>query len=563
MSHRYSGLAVLILASASALPAQPVPLTPRDSALHVLNRLAYGPTPGLVARIARDGVMRWVDAQLAVDGPDDPGLKDVLAQFDLLRTSPEDLLRSYRQVQMERREVKRAAAADSMLSPQERLRRASPEARQLRGLGLELPELVVVRGVESDRQLAEIMADFWTNHFNVFVGKNLDRVYLPDYIEHTIRPRVFGRFEDLLIATAKSPAMMIYLDNAESVAPGARPPQMDRLARQRFPLFTRGFRGRPGRFPMPIGGAGSDSARRLAAQRRPTGLNENYARELMELHTLGVDGGYTQRDVTEVARVLTGWSVRPPPQGGGFAFNDWAHDRGEKTVLGQDFPAGYGEDEGVRLLKLLAEHPSTMHFVGGKLCARFVSDTPPDGCVDDAVMAWKRTGGDIREVLRAIFHSPDFWAAPNTGNKVKTPLEFVVSAVRAVGGVPDTTPRLANAVARLGQPLYQHVAPNGYAEHEEDWVNSGALLGRMNVAVALAANRLPGVTVNPDLDGVLPLAADHEALVQAVDRLILGGKMSAQTRKAILDQLADVADPVQARALAVGLALGGPEFQRQ
>jgi uncharacterized protein (DUF1800 family) len=450
-----------------------------------------------------------------------------------------------------------------MMSPQERLRRMSPEARQLRGLGLELPELVVVRGVESDRQLAEVMADFWSNHFNVFVGKNLDRVYLPDYIEHTIRPRVFGRFEDLLIATAKSPAMMIYLDNAESVAPGSRPPQMDRLARQSFPLFARGFRGRPGRFPMPIGPAGSDSARRLAAQRRATGLNENYARELMELHTLGVDGGYTQKDVTEVARVLTGWSVRPPPQGGGFVFNDWAHDRGEKTVLGQDFPAGHGEDEGMRLLKLLAEHPSTMHFVSGKLCARFVSDTPPDGCVDDAVMAWKRSGGDIREVLRAIFHSPDFWAAPNTGNKVKTPLEFVVSAVRAVGGVPDTTPRLANAVARLGQPLYQHVAPNGYPEHEEDWVNSGALLGRMNMAVALAANRLPGVTVNPDLDGVLPLAPDHEALVQAVDRLILGGRMSAQTRKAILDQLADVADPVQARALAVGLALGGPEFQRQ
>ncbi len=232
-------------------------------------------------------------------------------------------------------------------------------------------------------------------------------------------------------------------------------------------------------------------------------------------------------------------------------------------MLGETFPAGHGVDEGMRLLKMLAENPSTMHFVSGKLCARFVSDTPPDGCVDDAVMAWKRSGGDIREVLRAIFHSPDFWAAPNVANKVKTPLEFVVSAVRAVGGVPDTTPRLANAVARLGQPLYQHVAPNGYGEHQEDWVNSGALLNRMNLAVALAANRLPGVTVNPDLDGVLPLAPDHETLVQAVDRLILGGRMSAQTRKVILDQLAGVADPVQARALAVGLALGGPEFQRQ
>jgi uncharacterized protein (DUF1800 family) len=555
-------------ASARQTPTAPSALSPRDSAFHVLNRLAYGPTPGLVDRIAREGVMRWVDRQLAVDGPDDPNLKDVLAPFDLLRTSPEDLLRSYVLVQRERRADRRSAAADSMMSLEERRRRMPEEGRELRALGAQLPELVVVRGVGSDRQLAEVMADFWSNHFNVFVGKNLDRVYLPDYIEHTIRPRVFGSFEDLLIATAKSPAMMIYLDNAQSIAPGARPPEPERLARQRMQPIGRGIRGRPGRFPtpmfpMPPGGGGSDSARRLAQQRRPTGLNENYARELMELHTLGVDGGYTQKDVTEVARVLTGWSVRPPPLGGGFVFNDWAHDRGEKTVLGQAFPAGHGEDEGMRLLRTLAEHPSTMHFVSGKLCARFVSDTPPDGCVDDAVMAWKRSGGNLREVLRAIFHSPDFWAASNIGTKVKTPLEFVVSAVRAVGGASDTTLRLANAVARLGEPLYQHVAPNGYPEHQEDWVNSGALLNRMNLAIALAANRLPGVTVNLDLDGVLPLVDDHEALVQSVDRTILGGKMSVQTRKVILEQLAEVKDPVQARALAVGLALGGPEFQRQ
>jgi len=212
---------------------------------------------------------------------------------------------------------------------------------------------------------------------------------------------------------------------------------------------------------------------------------------------------------------------------------------------------------------MLAAHPSTMHYVSGKLCARFVNDTPPDGCVDDAVRAWKRSNGAIREVLRAIFHSPDFWAPANLAAKVKTPLEFVASAVRAVGGVPDSTPRLALAVGRLGQPLYQHVAPNGYGEQQEDWVNSGALLNRMNLAIALAANRLPGVTV--DLDAVLPasITQDHASLVEAVNRLILGGKMTAQTRKVILDQLADVADPMQARALAVGLAIGGPEFQRQ
>jgi uncharacterized protein (DUF1800 family) len=546
---------LLILIGAPSLSAQQA-MTPRDSALHVLNRLAYGPTPGLVDQLVHEGVLHWVDRQLAVDDINDPGLKGELARYDLLQTSTEDLLRSYIEVQRQRRLEKRDAGADSIMTPAERLRNAPPEARALRALAGQLPELVLFRATQSERQLGETMADFWINHFNIFVGKNLDRVYLPGYVEQTIRPRALGRFEDLLLATAKSPAMMIYLDNAQSVAAGSRPPEPPRLARLRGLFGNRGFPGRrlPGGFMPP------DSMRQLA-QRRPTGLNENYGRELMELHTLGVDGGYTQADVTEVARVLTGWSVAPPPRGGGFEFHDWAHDGGAKQVMGIAFPAGHGEDEGVRLLKVLASHPSTLHFVSGKLCARFVSDTPPDGCIDDAVRAWKRSDGNMAEVLRAIFHSPDFWAPGNSGNKVKTPLEFVASAVRAVGGVLDTTPRLAGAVARLGEPLYQHVAPNGYGEQQEDWVNSGALLARMNFAVALAANRLPGVTVN--LDAVLPLAADQPGLVDSVNQLILGGKMSAQTRKVILEQLAEIGDPAQARALAVGLALGGPEFQKQ
>jgi uncharacterized protein (DUF1800 family) len=328
--------------------------------------------------------------------------------------------------------------------------------------------------------------------------------------------------------------MLTYLDNAQSIAPGASPPLPPRLLRRR---------------PE-------------AAARRPTGLNENYARELLELHTLGVDGGYTQTDVTEVARVLTGWSTLPPQRGGaGFGFNAWAHDRGAKTVLGVSYPAGGGEEEGVQLISSLARHASTMHFVSGKLCARFVSDTPPDGCIDDAVRAWKRSGGELREVLRAILHSPDFWARANQGSKIKTPLEFVVSAVRAVGGAPDSTPRLAAMVGRLGQPLYQRQTPDGYGEREEDWVNSGALLNRMNLAVALAANRLPGVAVN--LDRILPAHADHDQLVESVNQVILGGKMTEQTRSVIKSELGELRDPAAARALAVGLAIGGPEFQRQ
>src|SRR5438477_53475 len=377
------------------------------------------------------------------------------------------------------------------------------------------------------------MVDFWTNHFNVYFAKGADRFLTPDYIEHTIRPHAMGRFEDLLIATAQSPAMLFYLDNWESVASGTSPPFPHAASRR--------------------GGRGVRTA--------PKGINENYARELLELHTLGVDGGYDQHDVIEVARIFTGWSIRRPQQGGDFEFHDWAHDAEDKQVLDIEFERGHGIDEGIRLLKLLANHPATMHHISRQLCQRFVNDDPPDGCVDDAVAAWQRTHGDIREVLRAIFHGPDFWAAANVRAKVKTPLEFVVSAARAVAADPDTTPRLAQMVARLGEPLYLHVAPDGYPEREDAWVNSGALLDRMNAAVALAAGRLPGAVVA--LDSVAPDTVDVQHLIAAIDDGILGGAMSENTKRVISSQLSDVTDPVQARALAIGLAIGGPEFQRQ
>ena len=293
----------------------------------------------------------------------------------------------------------------------------------------------------------------------------------------------------------------------------------------------------------------------------PKGINENYARELLELHTLGVDGGYDQHDVIEVARIFTGWSIRRPQQGGDFEFHDWAHDTGDKQVLGIEFERGHGMDEGIRLLKQLANHPATMHHLSRKLCQRFVSDDPPDGCVDDAVAAWQRTRGDIREVLRAICHGPDFWSTVNVRAKVKTPLEFVVSAARATAADPDTTPRLAQMVARLGEPLYLHVAPDGYPEKEDAWVNSGALLDRMNAAVVLAAGRLPGAVAT--LDSVAPVTADPQQLIADIDDAILGGTMSENTKRVIGGQLSDIKDPVQARALAVGLAIGGPEFQRR
>src|SRR2546425_472011 len=524
----------------SALRQLPA-LTPHDSALHALNRLAYGPRPGEVDAVAAEGVMNWTDHNPPPDQLDDRRVAGRPTTFRILRYDPGDLARLYAAASKERRERQQGGEEEQM-------------GRRLAG---EVEQLVVVRAALSRRQLYEVMVDFWANHFNVFFGKGADRVLAPSYIEETLRPRAFGKFADLLIATARSPAMLFYLDNWESVAPGSAPPAVTRPRLGARPWFGRG-RYVPGVSREP---AQADSQRQRVLERMPKGINENYARELLELHTLGVDGGYTQQDVIEVARIFTGWSIKRPQQGGGFEFHDWAHDDGEKTVLGVRFPAGHGTDEGVRLLKLLASLPATMHHVSRKLCQRLVNDDPPDGCVDDAVAAWKRSSGDMREVVRAIVHGPDFWAPQNIRAKVKTPLEFVVSAVRAVGGDPDTTPRLAQVVARLGQPLYRHVAPDGYPEREEAWVNSGALLDRMNVAVALAAGRLPGGTVALEAGG--PGTAGGERLIAAVNDGVLGGAMSDNTRRVIRDELAAAPDPVAARALAVGLTLGGPEFQRQ
>jgi len=537
-------LGTLPVSIAAQLPA----LTPQDSSFHALNRLAYGPRPGDVQRVAADGVMRWIDRQLSPEEIDDHRLAQRERQFQILDYDRRDLAARYTEAQRERRERKLAAdtAADKD--------GASPIAQPGKRVAGEFAELAVVRAALSERQLYEIMVDFWTNHFNVYFAKGADRFLTPDYIEHTIRPRAMGKFADLLLAVAKSPAMLFYLDNWESVAPGSVPPAA--LRGRARPIFGR----RPGLFGPMGDPARQDSMRRRALEGMPKGINENYARELLELHTLGVDGGYAQQDVIDVARIFTGWSIERPQQGGDFEFHDWAHDRGEKQVLGVRFQAGHGMDEGVRLLKLLAGLPATMHHVSWKLCQRFVSDDPPDGCVDEAVAAWRRSSGDVREVLRAIFHGPDFWATENVRAKVKTPLEFVVSTARAVSAEPDTSPRLAQVVARLGQPLYLHVAPDGYPEREAAWVNSGALLDRMNTAVALAAGKLPGVAVV--LDSIVAAEnADH--LIGAVNERILSGTMSENTKQVLRRELAGISDPNQARALAVGLAIGGPEFQRQ
>jgi uncharacterized protein (DUF1800 family) len=509
-------------------------LSARDSALHVLQRFAYGPRPGEVDQVARQGALAWFEAQLAFQERDDRVLMAREKSYRALALGSRDWAMNFvsmrEATQRRKQQMTMSEAADDSMAARSGDKRApadrTPEQAEFQRLLEQVHGITMVRAVRAEGQLREVMADFWFNHFNVYLDKGADRFMLPDYVEQVIRPHALGRFEDLLVATARSPAMLFYLDNVESVAAQeARP----------FPASN----------PNP----------------RRRGLNENYARELLELHTLGVDGGYTQKDVTEVARILTGWSMTAPREGADFAFHFRAHDYGEKTVLGVVFPAGRGEDEGMRLLDLLAHHPATIRHVCRQLCIRFVSDDPPDGCVDAAVAAWQKSDGDMRQVLRAIVRSPEFWDPAVVNAKIKTPLEFVASAARAIGADPDSTPRLANAVARLGQPLYRQPSPAGYPERQSEWVNSGALLARMNFAVALATGNHEGTDV--DLDCAVASVPDHEALVDSIDERILGGTMTANTRRVILEQIADLADPRRARAMAVGLALGSPEFQRQ
>jgi uncharacterized protein (DUF1800 family) len=395
----------------------------------------------------------------------------------------------------------------------------------------------MLRAVYSERQLQEVLTDFWFNHFNVDARKGQVRFMLTEYEREAIRPHVFGRFRDLLEATAKSPAMLFYLDNWMSASPAAAP---DQQLRPRAVPPRRMQRGRVLGPPTP--------APQANAQRMPRGLNENYGRELMELHTLGVDGGYTQKDVTEVARALTGWTIQNPRMGGGYVFNPRVHDRGQKLVLGQVIKAGGGEEDGERVLDILAAHPSTASFISTKLARRFVSDTPPAALVDRMATTFRQTDGDLREVMRTLLMSPEFLSSDAYRAKVKTPLEFVVSAVRAAGTeVQDALP-LVRGMQQLGMPLYMCQTPTGYKDTADAWVNTGALVNRMNFALQLAGNNLRGgAGRRSGLD-------DRRAEPRIVET-VLNNDVSATTR----DTIAKATTPEQRLALT----LGSPEFQRR
>ena len=575
--------------------------------LHVLNRLGFGARPGDVERVKAIGVDNYITQQLYPEKIDDSASEAKLQNLETLRMTTADLYEKYPQPnqllqQLQRRgglpadlaaardnrvkgganaapnanpktgesmsaemqgseaaksnQTAKAPANDANPMNNPEYRRAVMEyykennLRPAQFLTGELQMSRILRAVYSERQLQEVMVDFWTNHFNVYAAKGADRWLLTSYDRDTIRPHTLGKFYDLLLADAESPAMLFYLDNFQSVSPNAQLGPQQRPGAGRGPLAQL----------MRMGNNPQQQRPQQQQQRR--GINENYARELMELHTLGVDGGYTQKDVQEVARCFTGWTIFAPrgagaaaqavmngrladrlrTDAGKFFFNPRAHDDGEKTVLGHKIPAGGGAKDGLMVLDILVHHPSTAKFIATKLVRHFVSDDPPPALVDRVAQTFLKTDGDIREVLKAIFFSLEFNSADAYRAKIKRPFELAISAVRTLGADTNGGPQFHQWIARMGQPLYGFITPNGYSDVAENWVNTGALLERMNFALSLVSNRIPGTRVDLSRlvgDMSANQSINKEKLLDRFVTLIVGGELSAKTRETLLKQLSD------------------------
>jgi len=545
------GLIAFILMTGVTTESQ---LTERQRALHVLNRLAFGPRPGDDEKILKDGAGVWIEQQLHPESIPDRQVEARLQTLPTLAMSTAQIMQTYYQPVVEaRRERKAGEEVD-----QAAIGMAQQKSRELVG---DLVAERIIRASDSQRQLNEVMVDFWFNHFNVFAGKGIDRYFLTSYDRDTIRPHVWGRFEDLLMATAKSPAMLFYLDNARSVAaPENRPKMQQRPQMARRRGFFGGLFGR--RQPVPM-----NPQQRQNQNQNRGGLNENYAREIMELHTLGVDGGYTQKDVTELARVFTGWTI--DQRAGSFIFRPALHDVSAKTVLGVRFPPGGGIEEGEKMIHILAHHPATAHHIALQLCQRLVADDPPEALIDRVAKKFLGSNGDLRETVKAVIDSPEFWAPHLYRAKVKAPFEYVISAVRAVNATVDNPLPIARALQQIGEPLYGAQPPTGYSEKGDVWINTGALMNRLNFALALAANKLPGV--HSDVVSLIPAdaASDASRSVDALATAIIGGDLTDATRATIksriVERKAPLEDPwdnTQIPTIA-GLILGSPEFQRQ
>lgn len=590
-----------IVSADSTKETKPRKLTEEQRIIHVLNRLGFGARPGDVERVKAMGVENYINQQLNPNSIADAVAENKVKDLQVLSMSTAELYEKFPQPGQLIRQLQArgllpeelAQARDNRVKGGANATSGEPQPKKRDGEmmgegnpppppgngnpldnekyravlqqyyrenGLQQPQRIIgelqasriMRAVYSERQLNEVMVDFWTNHFNVFAGKGADRWLLPSYDRDTIRPNAIGKFSELLEATAKSPAMLFYLDNFQSVTPNPQrnPNAAPRRQRMLAEIVNQQRRreGNPTQEPA--------MRQRPPQQQQRRGINENYARELMELHTLGVDGGYTQKDVQEVARCFTGWTIFQPRGGaaavnglmggdaarrsaGTFFFNARAHDDGEKIVLGQKIPAGGGMKDGLMVLDILSRHPSTAKFIATKLVRHFVSDSPSPELVARVAATFTKSNGDIRESLKAIFFSPEFNSTEVYRSKVKRPFELVISAIRTVGAETNGGPGTHQWIARMGEPLYGFQTPNGYSDSAESWVNTGGLLERMNFGLALASNRVQGTRVNLSsiLGNVKRTEIDKAKVMDASLRTILGSDVSAATREALLKQM--------------------------
>ena len=498
-------------------------LTEDEAILHAMNRLAYGPRPGDVEYVRQIGLEKWIEQQLHPELIDDAELNQRLQRYPTLAMSSKRLLEEFprpdqgakqqgitkeqakEQYEQQLKLKQQQAESQIIVTGNDNLDKAQQQLAKLQGpnrIVAELSMAKVDRAVYSNRQLQAVMEDFWFNHFNVFANKGDDKWLLTAYERDTIRPHSMGKFQDLLLATAKSPAMLFFLDNYLSADPAAVA-RMDAQKNFRRARYQGGFAGgsmpTPGTFPGPAT-SGPPPAANAAAKKSERGLNENYGREVMELHTIGVDAGYTQQDVIQMAECLTGWTIHEPRRDPEFFFDEKVHGEGKKVVMGRTFNYG-GEKDGEEALKMLANQPATAHFISAELARHFVSDNPPRALVDRMAKSFTASNGDIRVVLRTMIYSPEFWSKEAYRSKVKTPFELVASTSRALNAEVTITLPLSQWVGRMGEPLYLCQPPTGYSDKSETWVNTGALLNRLNFALAFAGDKMGGATI--DLNNML------------------------------------------------------------
>ncbi len=552
------------------LPYEKAGLSKEQAAAYLLERFAFGARPGEVEKVAQMGPEKWLAQQLAGNLPD-AALDKRLEAFPALKMTQFEMSKVY----VSNGPIRRILQKEGVVDPTKMSRKEMNQkiSAYLKKHGLraynalynqELKGQKVLRAVYSENQLVEVMTDFWFNHFNVTTRDGGARGRTLSYERDAIRPNVLGEFRTILGATAKHPAMLYYLDNADS---RMAPPSQRNQPRRKQEMAS-------GEMGMDGGMMGGE-AQPPPKNRRKYGLNENYARELMELHTLGVDGGYTQQDVTEVARVLTGWAAMPYKNArknlekqiakgsnnlvreGEFVFRKTWHDQKAKVVLGEKFPAGGGVEEGERVLDMLSEHPSTARFISTKLARRFINDSPPDALVERMAETFTKTDGDIAAVMATLAQSPEFWAEAKKRSKMKSPLELVVSSLRALEADVKNPQPVMSWFDLMGEPLYGYVPPTGFPDYAESWANSGTLIARMNFGIHLATGKIRGIELKR-------LSRDSDGLTTD-EALAVYGKLllPAQDTSAIASEVKQTISPDAKRkeVQVISMLLGSPEFQ--